>query len=288
MKSLDRRWAVAWGFVLLVLAYSAGESRFPLLSAVACQSAEGDAAQPTPPAAQAAGVPAAAQPAADMRQYAQEVQELLKAGLHAGHPDLDAARRHYRAARALCPSDPRLYHACGLVLLTLSKNDEALVQFRLAVGQTGPFYPAAWQSLVRLQAATGRYSETSDSLLSLAKTLEQPATSLPRQATKEDCAEWMGRMMTYLQLLDAQQQAAKDAASKADTQIRALLAAQRRTAYESGKRKLLPGAAAVPAVCPSLAISPRVPLGIRRFWINVFPSISTRKRSASWHPCENP
>ncbi len=228
MKSPYRRLVVACGFVL-VLFRCASDDRFPVLSVVACRASETAPTASSAGAAQAAYHQADSKPAANMKQYAQEIRDLLEAGFQPGQRNFEAARIHYQAAHDLCATDPRLYHASGLILLRQSNNEEALVKFRLATQQqTGPLYAAGWQSLIRLEAATGRYSEALESLSELAKVLEQSETSVACQPAKEDCAEWMGRMIAYLMSIDSKSQPVKEAAAKANTEICTALATERR------------------------------------------------------------
>ena len=91
MKAPYRRFVVACGFVL-VLFRCAGDDRFPVLSVVACRAAENDPAASRACAAQAANSQPDSKAAANMRQYAQEIRDLLQAGSQLGHPDLDRER----------------------------------------------------------------------------------------------------------------------------------------------------------------------------------------------------
>ena len=235
--------AVVWN-VAAFLASGLGSSWFAMPQFVGCYASE---TAPTPANSSAqseANGAANSHAAAD--EYAKEIRAFL---ISASRPpaDMTAAVAHYGAAQALRPNDPRLYHAAGLVWLRQSKCDWAIAKFQCATKMPGPLYVAGWQSLIRLQAATNKHTDALETLVALAKSLERAEASYPCQPSKEDCAEWMGRMVTWLQM-NGKTEPQKAAIAKADSEIQSSLAVKHRENYKNGKQRLFPTAVFSPIV----------------------------------------
>jgi hypothetical protein len=200
-------------------------SELPLVSKV------GKAAQIALPSFRTAGERAA---------YLKLVEKLLDEGvsLTLQPKGLETAGQQAQAARRLCDRDPRLAYSHGLVCIHYLKLEDAQVQFDAAAAMPGEPYLPAWQARIWLNVRRKGFAIAADQLLELAVHLEHAATAPADEASKRDCAAWIGHMIAYLQQpagLSARETAQ---ISQRDQAIAETLQDSRRAAYATGKQQV--------------------------------------------------
>lgn len=168
--------------------------------------------------------------------YVQHVRDLLEEGLSSETGQLDAARKHYQDAKRICDTDPRLYHACGLVCLKHRLPAPANRQFELARDQDGPAYLPAWQALVRASVSDGKHHSAGILLVRMAERLRNAQDTHAATADRTQDAVWIGRMMGFLEQTVTSPRAVKVSLSRCDEQIRESLTETLRESYDKGRQ----------------------------------------------------
>ncbi len=100
------------------------------------------------------------------------------------------------------------------------------------------FFPPAWQTFIRSQVARHQFPAALQAQVELARRIEKSSTGWPDEDLKNQCAGWNGRMMAYLQTVGVMPPSLREAATKADADILAILHGPRREAYANGKGTL--------------------------------------------------
>jgi hypothetical protein len=173
----------------------------------------------------------------DRLKYLQELRGLLVEGIADRGDGSAAARRHFEALRRITAGDPRGPYAYGLALLAQKKAKEALEQFRAAVQTSVPFLPAL-QGVARAHVLAGDLSTARPRLLELANQIEVTSDSSASDQARERSAEWLGRMMGFL-TGPGKPAGAKEDFERLETEIEGLLTADRKAAYESGRKAVV-------------------------------------------------
>jgi hypothetical protein len=163
---------------------------------------------------------------------------LLEEGLAGRRDRLDAAKQHYKQAYRICANDPRLYYACGLVLLKHNRPLDAKRQFERGCEQEGVACLPAWQALILCNVKDKKYHSALSDLGRLAQSLEN---GRGRDAVTSDpeSAQWIGRMMGFLEQTAANRRTVKEGLTWRDQEIRETLTDAHRQAYENGREAFL-------------------------------------------------
>jgi hypothetical protein len=174
---------------------------------------------------------------ADQPSYVEDMRHLLEVGLDLRNGDLETAKRYFDAN--ICRGeDPRLCYAWALVCLKRLRYDQALEALHSAMDERRFFFPPAWQTFIRSQVARHQFPAALQAQVELARRIEKSSTGWPDEDLKNQCAGWNGRMMAYLQTVGVMPPSLREAATKADADILAILHGPRREAYENGKGTL--------------------------------------------------
>lgn len=176
--------------------------------------------------------------ATDRLKFSQELRGLLQEGFKDKGVGLDAAKKHFETARRLVPDDPRAPYAYGLALLSQNRSIVALEHFHAAAKQKEvPFLPA-WQGIAWMHLSRGDYAQGLPALLELARRLEESHDSWPAAEDKEHSAEWLGRMVGFLEGPGkTTEQSAAIAKFSAD--VAKLLTGERKVACERGRQEVI-------------------------------------------------
>jgi hypothetical protein len=180
--------------------------------------------------------PQFAQPA-DEAQYVASIREFLKVGLGTSSDGIGAARPRYESALPLCGNDPRLFYAWGLVCLKQRNVAEAQQQLEMATGMAEGRYLPAWQALVRVQILQGTADMALQTLVRLADALELPENRELLPEEKEECANWLGRVITFIEQNAADPSIQEGSVKDADARVSESLDPSLRAAYQNGKRR---------------------------------------------------
>jgi hypothetical protein len=135
---------------------------------------------------------------AERVKYLNGLQGLLKSGWEEKPAALEAAREQYQAAKKICPDDPRLGYAWGLVLWKAGEHDEARKEWEAAT-RTGPqpFLPAlcvlAWARLIDRDDAGGFAS-----IERAAEALASAGGDYPTAAQRSHATLFLGRAIGFL------------------------------------------------------------------------------------------
>lgn len=174
---------------------------------------------------------------ADQPIYVEDVRHLLDVGLDLRNGDLETAKQCFdrNLSRG---EDPRLCYAWALVCLKRLRYDQALEALHSAMDERHFFFPPAWQTLIRSQVARHQFPAALQAQVELARRIEKSSTEWPDEDLKSQCAGWNGRMTAYLQTVGVMPSSLREAATKADADIFAVLHGPRREAYENGRGTL--------------------------------------------------
>jgi transcriptional regulator of met regulon len=161
-----------------------------------------------------------------------DIQNLFEVGLKSQSGSWEDAKERFEA---ICKrgEDPRLYYAWGIVCLYRNRNEEALNAFQKSTQTDRLVYLPAWQILARTQALKGQYNETLETLVRLARVLEQDA-KWPDEQSRIECASWCGWMMAFFQAIGKKSEKIKTAAAQCNMEILSILSGKRRMSYEDG------------------------------------------------------
>ena len=135
---------------------------------------------------------------ADRVKYLNGLQNLLKSGWEEKPAALESAREHFETAKKICPDDPRLGYAWGLVLWKAGEHDEARKEWEAAT-RSGPqpFLPAlcvlAWARLIDRDEAGGFAS-----IERAADAVASAAGDYPTAAQRSHATLFLGRAIGFL------------------------------------------------------------------------------------------
>ena len=90
--------------------------------------------------------------------------------------------------------------------------------------QPGALCAQGWESLIRVEVAGAQYSNVLRSLAGYANAVNNSDRLLNDQMSKEDCAEWIGRMIAYVQTDAAKSPDITKAIATTDREIRNVFA----------------------------------------------------------------
>lgn len=159
---------------------------------------------------------------------------LLAAGFKEGGSDLDKVRAAWSEAVQLCPDDPRVPYACGLVLAHQKKADEALKQFEAAARRSDPPFPPALQALAWVHLRRKNVDAAAPLLRKLAEAAESNSGHWPTDQAKEAIAIWLGTVAGYL-TGPGQLELPAAAAGQIAMELKSCLTDRRRTFFEQGR-----------------------------------------------------
>ncbi len=179
-------------------------------------------------------------PVKERMKFASHRNGMLKSGWE-GEPakGLAAAKLDYEAARKLCPNDPRLDYAYGLVLWKHDRRDEAIKQFDAAAHlseKVSPFLPAAqagaWGRLLNQQREAGWKQ-----LAAIATALSKSKGDYPTGVQKADSALFLGRAVEFLCGPGRTEQSADADQRQADA-VTVLIPADLRDEFARGRHQI--------------------------------------------------
>lgn len=179
-------------------------------------------------------------PVKERMKFAFHRNGMLKSGWE-GEPTKAqaAAKLDFEAARKLCPNDPRVEYAYGLVLWKHDRRDEAIKQFDTAAHlneKVPPFLPAAqagaWGRLLNQQREAGWKQ-----LAVVATVLSKTKGDYPTGVQKEDSALFLGRAVEFLTGPGSTEQTAQADKRQADAVV-ALIPADLRDEFVRGRQQI--------------------------------------------------
>lgn len=116
-----------------------------------------------------------------------------------------SAQKHYVAAVALCPGDPRIPYACGLVLWHHDRHADAIARFEQVQTVADVFFSPAYQAAAWCRFDQSQLREGVGSLQRLtARLIGNEGLALDPVYRLELC-EWLGRMVELAHRLDEPQ-----------------------------------------------------------------------------------
>lgn len=124
--------------------------------------------------------------------------EMLDSGFNGAATRLDAATRHYEAARRDRPEDPRVEYGFALVLLKNFQQGEALSHLRASIAADAAYLPA-WQLQFRESLRDRDHDVLFSQLLTLADVVGVISEDPPAETIRQQVAEWLGRAVGYLE-----------------------------------------------------------------------------------------
>jgi hypothetical protein len=135
----------------------------------------------------------------ERQKFQQEFRALFLEGFQKQSSALDAAKTHFRTARRIAPDDPRACYAHGIVLLFHRREIAALEEFQAAANaNTLPYLPA-WQGIAWTLISRKNYGQGLPAVLDLAMRLEATDAPWPDAEDREHAAEWLGRLVEFLE-----------------------------------------------------------------------------------------
>ncbi|MBS0265956.1 MAG: hypothetical protein JSS02_28755, partial [Planctomycetes bacterium] len=137
--------------------------------------------------------------ASERQKFGEEMEGLINEGFDPKEKALNAAKKRFETARRIIPGDPRPYYAHGLILLSHRQSPMALDAFKAAAKQIQKPYLPALQMLVWTHAARSDMPQTLAAAIELARSLESSSGSYPVAEDRVYAAEWLGRMLGYLE-----------------------------------------------------------------------------------------
>ncbi len=179
-------------------------------------------------------------PVKERMKFASHRNGMLKSGWE-GEPAkaLAAAKLDYEAARKLCPNDPHLDYAYGLVLWKHDRRDEAIKQFDAAAHlseKVPPFLPAAqagaWGRLLNQQREAGWKQ-----LAIVATVLSKSKGGYPTSVQKADSALFLGRAIQFLSGPGSSLETA-DADKRQAAEVVALIPEDLRSEFTRGREQI--------------------------------------------------
>jgi hypothetical protein len=175
----------------------------------------------------------------DRAIYIREVRQLLVSGWKGhGAEAIKQSEGHFHAAEAASGQDLRLLYAKGLVSYKQQKYVQAVQEFSRAANVGSYCYlpaleAAIWVNLTRLT----KHEPVLELASKLAEALAAEA-SWPGEAAADDGAEWLGRVMGYLEG-PGSSKGLSDEAARLEAEFRPRFPTGRQQRYDDGKANLL-------------------------------------------------
>lgn len=131
------------------------------------------------------------------------------------------------------PDDPRIEYALALISLKNFQQTEAIAHLEAAI-QVDPAYLPAWRLLLGLQLKGREYQKLTERLYELADVVGGAAEAPPPQQVREQTAEYLGRVVAFLQGPLGDYEVAEQACRLAQN-LDALLGEDLHEAYTAGR-----------------------------------------------------
>ncbi len=135
----------------------------------------------------------------------------------------------------MCQTDPMLYYTLGLIKHKQLKYDEAIENYQLAAQKSAYPYLPAWRAIVRFHVGRKKYQQGLKDLTTLAILLEKDSPYLTNDE-KDSCANWMGRMVGFLEGPASKTLASQHQTKSSIQDIENRLTASRLESYQAGKQ----------------------------------------------------
>ena len=168
-------------------------------------------------------------------QFSQSLRGLLLEGMTAD--GAAASKRHFETAHLSVPDDPRPAYAYGVALLVQKNPKEALTQFKAASRQTKAAFLPALQAVAWVKLSKNDYRQGLADLIELAGKLETSKGSWPTEHDKNHSAEWLGRVVGYLEIPGK----SSDDAVQIETTVQTIektLTGDRKAAFDQGRKRV--------------------------------------------------
>ena len=171
----------------------------------------------------------------DAAELEKHLRALLDAGTTKGSSALQAAEKHWRAAKSL-GTDARVDYAYGLVLSAQAKHKAAQEQFAAAVQHSGNADGAAWQALIWTQLISQQYDAGLAELQDYAKLVGQQSQA--PAATRRAAAVWIGRTLEALDKC-VETKAVREQLPDQLVKIGSVLEDELRDAFDEGRQAVM-------------------------------------------------